>query len=88
MKGIYLSVIIPCFDEMANLQKGVLEKVSLYLYRQKYPFEVIIVDDGSRDGSVEFIENFIKREKNFRLLKNSHTGKAEAVTAGILEGRG
>lgn len=88
MKGIYLSVVIPCFDEMANLQKGVLEKVSLYLHRQKYPFEVIIVDDGSRDGSVEFIENFIKREKNFRLIKNSHTGKAGAVTSGILAGRG
>lgn len=88
MSELSLSVIIPCFEEMANLQKGVLEKVNRYLQKRKDSFEVIIVDDGSKDGSVSFIENFIKENKNFRLIKNSHTGKGGAVTTGVLASNG
>ena len=73
---------------MANLQKGVLEKVERFLGRQKFDYEVIIVDDGSTDGSVDFEEKFVKENKNFRLIKNSHTGKAGAVTAGMLSAKG
>jgi dolichyl-phosphate beta-glucosyltransferase len=88
MKKVYLSVIIPCYDEMANLQKGVLEKVHNYLKKQKYSFEVIIVDDGSKDGSVEFLEKFAKENPEFRLVSGKHYGKAGAVTKGVLEANG
>lgn len=88
MSGTAISVIIPCYNEMANLRKGVLEKVDLYLTKHHKSFEVIIVDDGSNDGSVEFIRNFTKDHKEFTLLENQHTGKAGAVTAGMLKGRG
>lgn len=88
MKQPYLSVVIPCFEEMANLQKGVLDKVKNFLNRKKYLYEVIIVDDGSRDGSIDFINDFIKLNPDFKLLKNSHTGKAGAVTSGILKSWG
>lgn len=83
-----VSVIIPCFEEMANLQKGVLEKVSSYLRKNHSSYEVVIVDDGSKDGSVEFIEKFLKEDKNFRLVKNKHLGKAGAVTTGMLQAKG
>ncbi len=73
---------------MANLQKGVLEKVSLYLQKNHSAYEVIVVDDGSKDGSVEFLEKFIKENKKFRLIKNKHRGKAGAVTAGMLDAKG
>lgn len=88
MKDIYLSVVIPCYDEMANLQKGVLDRVDHFLSKKKYSYEVIIVDDGSRDGSIEFIEEYIKDNSNFRLIKNPHYGKAGAVTTGMLEASG
>lgn len=88
MNKIFLSVVIPCYDEMANLQKGVLDKVEHFLEKNKYNYEVIIADDGSGDGSVEFIEKFVKDSPNFKLLKNSHLGKAGAVTTGILEAKG
>lgn len=87
-KKIDLSVVIPSYDEMANLQKGVLEKVGRFLNKKKYSYEVIIVDDGSKDGSVEFVENFLKDNPSFRLIKNPHLGKAGAVTTGVLEARG
>ena len=60
MSKIFLSVVIPSYNEMANLQKGVLDKVAHFLGKQKYAYEAIIVDDGSTDGSVEFVEKFFK----------------------------
>jgi dolichyl-phosphate beta-glucosyltransferase len=88
VKDVYLSVVIPCFDEMANLQKGVLDHITYFLGKQKYSYEVIIVDDGSTDGSVEFAEKFIKENPHFRLIKNPHYGKAGAVTTGMLSAHG
>ncbi len=84
MNKIFLSVVIPSYNEMANLQKGVLDKVQHFLSNQKYSYEVIIVDDGSTDGSTEFVEKFVKDNSKFKLLKNNHTGKAGAVTKGVL----
>ena len=60
MNKIFLSVVIPSYNERANLQKGVLDKVEHYLSRQQYSWEVIVVDDGSTDGGIEFVENFVK----------------------------
>jgi len=73
---------------MANLQKGVLDKVEHFLERQKFEYEAIIVDDGSTDGSVEFAEKFVRENPKFKLLRNPHTGKAGAVTAGMLSAHG
>jgi len=81
---IFLSVVIPSYNERANLQKGVLDKVGHYLSNQKYTWEVIIVDDGSTDGSTELVENFVKENPHFKFIKNNHTGKAGAVTKGVL----
>lgn len=90
MEKVFLSVVIPCYDEMANLQKGVLDKVKHYLDKKNFPYEVIIVDDGSTDGSVEFVKDFIKEKENkiFHLIQNPHYGKAGAVTTGILKSKG
>lgn len=73
---------------MPNLQKGVLDKIDHYLSRQKYSYEVIIVDDGSDDGSLEFCEKFANENKKFRVIKGNHVGKAGAVTTGMLEAIG
>lgn len=88
MNKLFLSVVIPSFDEMANLQKGVLNKVDHFLRKKKYSYEVIIVDDGSTDGSIAYVEKFVKANPKFRLIKNAHLGKAGAVTAGVLESFG
>lgn len=73
---------------MVNLRKGVLDKIDYYLLRQKYSYEVLIVDDGSDDGSAEFAEKFSKENNHFRVLKNNHLGKAGAVGSGMLAAKG
>ena len=88
MKSYLLSVVIPSYNEIANLHKGTLDKVQHYLERNKYNYEVIVVDDGSTDGSLEFIRGFAQENTKFRIIENSHMGKAGAVTAGVLESRG
>lgn len=83
-----LSVVIPSYNEIENLRKGPLARVESYLEKQPYKYEVIVVDDGSNDGSREFVEKFVRESKNFRLTKNNHMGKAGAVTAGVLDAKG
>lgn len=84
----HLSVVIPSYNELVNLQKGVLDKVEHFLQKKEFSYEVIIVDDGSTDGSIEFVENFIKDNPKFILKKNHHSGKAGAVTKGMLSATG
>lgn len=88
MKSVYLSIIIPCYDEMANLQKGVLDKVQHFLEKKNFTYEIIIADDGSSDGSIAFIQKYIADNPKFILLKSPHYGKAGAVTTGMLKAKG
>jgi len=88
MNKVFLSVVIPSYDEMANLQKGVLDKVEHFLSKKQISYEVIVVDDGSTDGSVDFVKNFSLTNSNFKLIENSHLGKAGAVTTGVLSSKG
>jgi glycosyltransferase involved in cell wall biosynthesis len=73
---------------MANLQKGVLDKVEHFLGKQKYTYEVLVVDDGSTDGSIDFVSDFVAENPKFKLIKNPHLGKAGAVTTGMLKAVG
>lgn len=88
MGNVFLSVVIPCYDEMANLQKGVLDKVVHFLNKKNVSYEIIIVDDGSKDGSDEFIQKTTKDYPQIKLIKNNHLGKAGAVTTGVLQSKG
>lgn len=88
MKKIYLSVIIPCFNEEKNLEHGVLEDVDKYLGKQKYGSEVIVSDDGSTDHSLGIAERFAKSHPRFRVLRNIHAGKPFAIRSGLLSAKG
>lgn len=84
----YLSVVIPCYNEAVNLQKGVLHKVVDFLKSKGYAWELIVVDDGSTDESQELIEKFIKIHPHVSLIKNSHRGKAATVITGMIKAEG
>jgi dolichyl-phosphate beta-glucosyltransferase len=79
-----ISLIIPCFNEETNIQKGVLDKIGNYISKDDRFVEVIIVDDGSNDSSKTVIKNkYLKIFPKFKLIENSHQGKAFAVLTGI-----
>lgn len=88
MNKPYLSVVIPAYKEVDNLERGVLTTVSTYLRKQPFTWEVVIVDDGSPDKTATVIESKIKKLKNFRLLKEPHRGKGGTVIAGVLAAKG
>lgn len=88
MGKINLSVIIPAYNEETNIRLGALEKVSRYLEKQSYPWEAIIVDDGSTDGTRGLLDVFVKTNNGFSVLHNLHQGKAATVITGMLAGHG
>jgi len=88
MKTPYLTIVIPCYNEAENLQRGVLEEVKKYLAKKKFDSEVIISDDGSTDGSENIVGKTIEKWKNFKLLKNPHGGKPSALLHGIKKASG
>lgn len=85
---IFISVIIPNYNEYGNIKRGVLEEVYQYLSAHNYPWEVIISDDGSVDGSLDLIEFKLAKLPGFRILKNKHAGKPFAIKSGIKEAKG
>ncbi len=84
----YLSVVIPCYNEARNLERGVLDEVNRYLIQQPYSWEVIIVNDESTDESRQLIEAFIQQRPQFSLNNIRHGGKPVAVWAGIQQAQG
>jgi len=88
MKKIYLSVVIPAYNEHVNLKRGVLAGVWDYLNNKKYNWEVLIVDDGSKDDTASLAETFAKKHKGFKVYKEPHRGKGGTVIAGMLKARG
>lgn len=88
MAKIFLSVVVPCYNEEANLKRGVLSEMYNYLKQQKYTWEVIVSDDGSTDNSKTLVKSQIKGLSGFRLLENPHGGKPTALNFGINNSQG
>ena len=73
-----LSVIIPCYNEKKTIKK-IINKIFL----QKINLEIILVDDGSDDGTVNVIKNY-KRDSRVKIvyhLKNK--GKGAAIKSAV-----
>ena len=88
MSETFLTVIIPCYNELENLKRGVLDQVEKYLKDQPFSWEVIISDDASTDGSAELTQKLINQKPGFRLIKNQKGGKAFAIKSGIEGAKG
>ena len=78
-----LSIIVPCYNERENLERGVIEEMARYLACFDRTYEVIISDDGSSDNSRKLVLERIATLPQFRLLQNPHGGKPSAVWNGI-----
>lgn len=84
----FLSVVIPAYNETANLQAGALDKVADYLGAQPYAYEALVVDDGSEDDTALQAEAFARAHVGFHVIRNPHRGKAHTVATGLLAAQG
>ncbi|MEM4409381.1 MAG: glycosyltransferase family 2 protein [Candidatus Caldarchaeum sp.] len=84
----FLSVVIPAYNE-ENRIEATLRSVDAYLSRQLYSYEIIVVDDGSRDGTYPLVERLSHEIKGLRLISYpDNRGKGWAVKRGMLEAKG
>jgi glycosyltransferase involved in cell wall biosynthesis len=79
-----ISIIIPAYNEAQRLP-GTMQKVSEYLGHSAWDFaEIVVVDDGSRDGTAE-----AARAAGARVLQNpGNRGKGYSVRHGMLQAQG
>jgi len=83
-----ISIVIPAYNEEKRIGKT-LERVYEYFKKKKTEFEIIVVDDGSNDRTVEIVEKFSSDKKEIRILKHEkNMGKGKAVKTGILDAKG
>ncbi len=84
----HLSVIIPAYNEEKRLP-STLESVHDFLSESERDFEIIVVDDGSSDGTKEVVNQFAADHCGVRLLTHSpNQGKGYSVREGMLKAEG
>ena len=85
---MYLSVIIPAYNEEKRLSKTLFE-IDKYLKQQDYEYEIIVVSDGSKDRTAEVVRELELSIRNLKLIDNKENhGKGFVVRQGLLEARG
>jgi dolichyl-phosphate beta-glucosyltransferase len=82
----YLSLVIPAYNEGKILAKS-LAKITSFLERKKYNWEIVVVDDGSQDNTSNIAKGF--KKKGVRLVKlKKNQGKGAALRQGFLNAKG
>jgi dolichyl-phosphate beta-glucosyltransferase len=84
---LLLSLVIPAYNEEKRIGSS-LAQIIAYFQRNGYSYELIVVDDGSTDRTVEIVKELIAGIQNGRLLCARHGGKGAAVRKGVLSTEG
>jgi dolichol-phosphate mannosyltransferase len=81
------AVIVPTLNETGNIDR-VLSELTQALSATQYEYEIVVVDDGSTDGTVEQVRNWTTRDPRIRLLQRAgKRGLAGAVLYGWSQSR-
>ena len=84
----FLSIVIPAYNEETQLPRA-LESIGAYAASKSFPLEVLVVDDGSRDGTAAAATRLAETWPFVRLLRNpGNCGKGYSVRHGMLEAAG
>src|SRR5262245_3397161 len=85
-----LTIFVACYNEEANIVPT-LEELQSALANAKFTWEIIVIDDASRDRSVELVEQYVRQHPGvpIRLVVNeSNRGLAQNYIEGAFLGRG
>jgi len=84
MKNHTISVIIAAYNEEDYIEKNITSLLS-----QSYPVEeIIVIDDGSGDKTVEIVKKIIKNNSKIKLIQQDHRGAATAWNNGVSKSNG
>ncbi|MDP2598400.1 MAG: glycosyltransferase, partial [Candidatus Liptonbacteria bacterium] len=84
----YLSVIIPAYNEAERIPLTLVD-IDKHLSTAEYSYEIIVVNDGSKDKTAEVVRSMEKMIKNLKLVDNrENKGKGGVVRQGMLTARG
>jgi dolichyl-phosphate beta-glucosyltransferase len=85
---LHYSIVIPAYDEGARIGASI-QSVLSYVAQQGWDAEVIVVNDGSRDKTVDIVREYLATTPALRLLENpGNRGKGYSVRNGMLHARG
>jgi len=78
---ISLSIIIPAYNEEKRIKQTV-SALRSYLKHRKYIYEIIVVDDGSADGTLSVLKDMLSTD--LRVISITKSGKGAAVKEGVM----
>lgn len=81
------SIVIPAYNESDKITSS-LTQVVTFMRNFTKDFEVIVVDDGSKDNTVQTISDYKKENQEVVLVKNPHMGKGPTVSTGVKRAKG
>lgn len=87
MSEFYLSIIIPAYNE-ENRLPATLQQIADFLASQDYQAEVLVVENGSNDRTIEVAQSFAQTHSNFKAISHPERGKGLAVQLGMLAAKG
>ncbi len=93
-----ISIVIPAYNEEAGISASltqVINFMSNYSFKEDSTskslpatYEIIVVDDGSKDSTVAKVEEYSRYHPEITLIKNNHMGKGFTVRTGMLAAKG
>jgi glycosyltransferase involved in cell wall biosynthesis len=82
------SVVIPAYNEARRIGPTI-ESILTCVQQQRWKAEIIVVNDGSTDGTVEQVMKYVNQNSIVRLVSNPvHAGKGYSIRHGVFEARG
>ncbi len=84
----FLSIVIPAYNEAERIPRTLIA-LDAYLSERDYSYEIIVADDGSKDGTPDIVERMRKTIKHLMVLRfEVNRGKGAVVRDGMLRAEG
>ena len=84
-----ISVVIPVYNEEKGFKKFYAEMLEPQLKKLKYNYEVLLVNDGSKDKTLDIIQKMAEKDAHIKVVAFSRNfGKEAAMYAGMEKAKG
>jgi glycosyltransferase involved in cell wall biosynthesis len=90
MEKIFISIVLPCYNEESILQQNLDAVISfLNIRNEKYRWEIVVINDGSKDKTGEIANDFEKRDSRVRVIHHpTNLNLGHALQTGFCNSKG